>query len=142
MSILYQTAASAASGRDGVTRLEDDTLSFDLSVPGSGKEGTNPEQLFALGYAACFDSAAKMVAHRLKLPLESSETRASVALKQADDGYRLVVAIGLKTSGLSREQAEQLLATAHQTCPYSRALRGTADVSVSLLEDVSLRMIA
>lgn len=135
MKTIYETAATAAAGREGKTSLEDGTLEFNLSMPGSGKEGTNPEQLFALGYAACFDNAVKIVARQLKLPLESSATTAKVALAQAENGYRLIVNIGLQTSGLTAEQARQLLQASHATCPYSRALSGDADVTVNLIED-------
>ncbi len=134
MSTIYETAATASAGRSGMTQLEDGRLSLNLSVPGAGKEGANPEQLFALGYAACFDNAVKMTARRMKLPLESSETRAVVAMMQRDGSYRLSVQISLRTTGLSSEQASELLETAHQTCPYSNALRGDADVAVSLVD--------
>ena len=133
MSPIYQTTAFAAAGRSGTARLEDGSLSLDLSVPGSGKPGTNPEQLFALGYAACFDNAVKLTARRLKLPLDSSETRANVALVQDGGNYRLSVAIGLRTGGLTEAQARQLLDAAHAICPYSSALRGNADVAVALI---------
>ena len=133
MSPIYQTTAFAAAGRSGTACLEDGSLSLDLSVPGSGKPGANPEQLFALGYAACFDNAVKLIARRLKLPLDSSETRADVALVQDGAAYRLSVTIGLRTSGLTQAQAQQLLDAAHQTCPYSNALRGNADVAVALI---------
>lgn len=132
MARIYQTTAVAAAGRGGVTRLEEGSLSFDLSVPGSGKAGTNPEQLFALGYAACFDSAVKLIAQRMKLPLESSETRANAGPVQDGEAYRLSVTLGLRTSGLNEAQAQELLDAAHQVCPYSNALRGNADVTVAL----------
>lgn len=134
MATIYETAARAAAGREGTTQLEDGSLSLDLSVPGSKKPGANPEQLFAMGYAACFDNAVKVVARRMKLPLDSSETRATVALVEAGEAYRLSVSIGLRTSGLTDEQAQELLQAAHQVCPYSNALRGDADVSVELID--------
>lgn len=134
MSVIYETAALASAGRSGTTRLEDGSLSLDLAIPGSGKTGANPEQLFAMGYAACFDSAVKLIARQMKLPLESSETRTAVALVEREGGYRLSVEIGLRTEGLSEEQAKTLLEAAHKTCPYSKALRSDADVSVSLID--------
>ena len=134
MKKIYETAASAAAGRNGRTQLDDGSLALDLSVPGSGKPGANPEQLFAMGYAACFDNAAKVVAHRQKLPLTASETRVTVALVQDGELYRLAVTIGLKTEGLSAEQAQALLEASHQVCPYSNALRGNADVTIGLLD--------
>ncbi|MGL4279818.1 MAG: Ohr family peroxiredoxin [Albidovulum sp.] len=132
MSTIYSTSARAAAGREGTTRLDDGTMSFDLSVPGSKKPGTNPEQLFAMGYAACFDSAAKAVARQMKLPVTATETQATVDLVKVDDGFRLAVRITLKTEGLTPDQAEDLLRNAHKMCPYSRALRGDADVTVAL----------
>jgi lipoyl-dependent peroxiredoxin len=132
MSTIYTTSARAAAGREGTTRLDDGSMSFDLSVPGSKKPGTNPEQLFAMGYAACFDSAAKAVARQMKLPVTATETEATVNLVKVDDGFRLAVKITLRTEGLTREQSEELLRNAHKMCPYSRALRGDAEVTVAL----------
>lgn len=132
MSKIYSTSARASAGREGTTRLDDGTLSFDLSVPGSKKPGTNPEQLFAMGYAACFDSAAKAVARQLQLPVTATETQATVELLKVEFGFRLAVRITFKTEGLTRAQSETLLAAAHKLCPYSRALRGDADVTVAL----------
>ena len=134
MTAIYETTAVAAAGREGTTRLEDGSLSLDLSVPGSGKAGANPEQLFALGYAACFDNAVKLIARRMKLPLESSETHANVALVQDGEIYRLAVTLGLRTTGLDATQAQELLDAAHKVCPYSNALRGNADVSIGLID--------
>lgn len=134
MSRIYSTSARASAGREGTTRLDDGTLSYDLSVPGGKKPGTNPEQLFALGYAACFDSAAKAIARQLQLPVTATETRATVDLQKVEYGFRLAVKITLSTKGLSRAQSETLLAAAHKLCPYSRALRGDADVTVALAD--------
>ncbi len=134
MKSIYETSAFAAAGREGKTQLTDGSLAFDLSMPGSGKEGANPEQLFAMGYAACFDSAVKAVAHRQKLPLESSETHVTVTLDQDGDLYQLAVAIGLRTTGLDQTQAKLLLEGAHGVCPYSRALRGAVQLEVGLID--------
>lgn len=132
MSIIYSTSARAAAGREGTTGLDDGSMSFDLSVPRSKKSGTNPEQLFAMGYAACFDSAAKAVARQMKLPVTATETQAEVDLVKVEDGFRIAVKITLRTKGLNRDQAEELLRNAHKMCPYSRALRGDAEVTVAL----------
>lgn len=134
MKKIYETAAFATAGRGGRTQLDDGSLAFDLAIPGSGKEGTNPEQLFAMGYAACFDNAAKVVAQRQKLPPHTSETHVTVALVQDGEQYRLAVKIGLKTSGLSKGQALELLEVAHAVCPYSDALRGNAQLDIALLD--------
>lgn len=108
-------------------------MSFDLSLPGSEKPGTNPEQFFAMGYAACFDSAAKAVARRPKLPVTATETRAKVDLTQADHGFRLSGRITLRAWGLSREQAGELPRRAHPSCPYARAMRGDAGVTAAIV---------
>ncbi len=130
---IYETTAFSAAGRHGRTQLSDGSLEFDLSVPGSARDNPNPEQLFALGYAACFDNAVKVVAQYQKVPLISSETHATVALIRENKLYRLQVLIGLRTTGLTNAQAQTLLEKAHQVCPYSNALRGNAEVEIGLL---------
>ncbi len=82
MKIFYTTRATATGGRSGHTALDDGSLAFDLVVPGSGKSGANPEQLFALGYAACFDSALELTAKKLKLPLTGSHTSVAIGIGQ------------------------------------------------------------
>ncbi len=128
---IYKTSALASSGRNGITSLADGRLSLLLATPGASKKGHNPEQLFALGYAACFDSAVKITARRMDLPLADSETKVTVALKQDHETYKLDVDIEVITNGLNQEQTDRLVAAAHTVCPYSNALRGNADVRVS-----------
>ncbi|MCA8889201.1 MAG: Ohr family peroxiredoxin [Parvularculaceae bacterium] len=131
MKVIYTTTAAASAGREGNTALTDGALSLDLAVPGSGKPGHNPEQLFAMGYAACFDSAAKISAKKLGLPLKGSKSSVTVSLVQNGETYRLDVKVDLGTEGLSEEQAKTLSDAAHNTCPYSNALRGNVTVSHS-----------
>ena len=102
-------------------------------APGSGNAGTNPEQLFALGYAACFDNALKHVAERMKLPLASSQTSAEVGMGQTPEGgFRLDADLHVTLAGLDQAAAEALLAKAHAVCPYSNALHGNVEVRLHL----------
>lgn len=129
--MIYSTSAHANGGRQGTTSLDDGSLSLALATPGTADLGHNPEQLFAMGYAACFDNAVKLTAKRLKLPLESSETHVTVGLKKDGEKYKLDVKIDVTVTGLEQAQKEELLKAAHQVCPYSNALRGDADVHLS-----------
>lgn len=128
--MIYSTSASAQGGRNGTTALDDGSFSVQLAMAGTGQPGQNPEQLFALGYAACFDQAAKLTAQRLKLPLTGSTTQATVALVKDGDSFKLAVTISFTAEGLTADQARELGEAAHAVCPYSNALRGNADVSL------------
>lgn len=131
MKIFYKTSATAVGGRDGRTELDDGSLGFDLvSFQNTeGKQGANPEQLFALGYAACFDSAMSLVAKQMKLSPTSAKTHVAVGIGQKPDGaYSLDLDITITTEGLSQEQAHALIEKAHAVCPYSNAVRGNVDV--------------
>lgn len=129
MKIFYKTRATAVGGRTGHTELDDGSLSFDLVAPASGKSGVNPEQLFALGYSACFDSALNHVAQLKNIPLKGSKTSVQVGMGQLPDGrFKLDVDIDVEVSGLNQEDAEALVDQAHQVCPYSNATRNNIDV--------------
>ncbi|WP_353172570.1 organic hydroperoxide resistance protein [Acinetobacter rudis] len=129
MKIFYKTRATATGGRAGHTQLDDGTLALDLAVPGSGKEGTNPEQLFALGYAACFDNALPFAAKQLDMEYSSSKTSVEVGIGiLSSGGYALDIDLYIEITGLSQEDAEKLVAATHKTCPYSNATRGNVDV--------------
>lgn len=131
MKIFYQTQATATGGRTGKTALDDGSLAFDLALPNGEQQGTNPEQLFAMGYAACFDSALNLVAQQMKLPLSDSHTSVQIGIGQVLGGaYRLSAKISVKTQGLSQAQAESLVEKAHQVCPYSNAVRGNIEVEL------------
>lgn len=135
MSTLYQTRATAVGGRDGHVRTDDGLLDVTLSMPKAlgGKEtGTNPEQLFAAGYAACFQSALAFVARQQKIGLTGSTVTGIVGLAPIEIGFRLEVALEIETQGLSQAEAEALVATAHKVCPYSNATRGNIDVALSV----------
>jgi Ohr subfamily peroxiredoxin len=129
MKILFKSGATAVGGRAGHAALDDGSLSLDIAMPGSGRKGNSPEQLFAMGYAACFDSAINVVARMKKIPLGGSETKAEVGLGQTEaGGYKLDVDLSVEITGLAQADAEALVAAAHQVCPYSNATRDNIDV--------------
>src|SRR5881394_1888935 len=136
MNILYTaTAHATGDGRNGHAATDDGLLDIDLRIPKEmGGEGgaTNPEQLFAAGYAACFHSALKLVARKMRVPVEDSAVTAEVGLVKHGVGYGLQVGIEVELPGLDEAQARQLIETAHQVCPYSAAIRGNVEVQLSL----------
>ncbi|WP_207479313.1 organic hydroperoxide resistance protein [Arenibaculum pallidiluteum] len=140
MAILYTTKASATGGREGTAASEDGRLQVQLSTPkelgGGGGTGTNPEQLFAAGYSACFLGALKYVAgqEKVKVPAEASVT-ATVGIGPREDGtgFGLDVALAVSLPGIDRETAERLAGKAHVVCPYSHATKGSLDVRVSVI---------
>ena len=135
MTTLYTTRATVVGGREGHVRSEDGLLDVQLSMPKAlgGKEtGTNPEQLFAAGYAACFQSAVHHVARTQKIALTGSTVTGQVGLAAQGTGFKLEVALEVETQGLSQADAEALVAAAHEVCPYSNATRGNVDVAISV----------
>lgn len=135
--ILYQASMIAHGGRDGRAVSADGRFELALSVPkelgGPGGEGSNPEQLFAAGYAACFLGAVKLVARlgKIALPDEVS-VRATVGIGPVPVGYALAVELQVSLPGIDRTQAEEIVAAAHQRCPYSNATRGNIDVTLTI----------
>jgi len=133
--ILYTAQSTATGGRDGRAVSSDQVLNVALTTPrelgGAGGAGTNPEQLFAAGYSACFLSALKLVAGKSKvaLPAASSIT-GSVGIGPAAVGFALQVELKISVPGLPREQVQQLVEQAHLVCPYSNATRGNIDVNL------------
>lgn len=137
MKPLYQTQVVTTGGRQGRVTSDDPQLALELSMPkslgGPGGNATNPEQLFAAGYGACFESALRLVARMKKIALTSVEIHATVTLLQEDSGgYRLAAALKGVLGGVPRETAEQLMAAAHEVCPYSKATRGNIEVTLSV----------
>ena len=135
MSAHYTASASATGGRDGHIDTSDGLLHFDLSIPkelgGPGKPGTtNPEQLFASGYAACFGSAIDHVAKMQKLAPTDIKVVADVTLNASDTGFGLAVTLHCSMSGLDHAAAEKLVHDAHQACPYSKATRNNIPVEL------------
>ena len=137
MSNIYTAQATAHGGRAGKIESSDQRLKLDLSVPGEmggdGGQGTNPEQLFAAGYAACFQGALGVVGRRNKVDTTESEVTAQVGLQKNGLSFGLDVELQVKIPGVDREMAEKLVAEAHQTCPYSVATRGNVDVRLVVL---------
>lgn len=135
--ILYTAeATSTGEGRNGHVHTSDDRLDLDLAMPtelGGTGEGTNPEELFACGYAACFHSALKFAALKQHVKLPGSAVTARVSLGPEGEAFALAVKLVVELPGLEREQALQFVEAAHQVCPYSRAARGNIGVELELL---------
>jgi lipoyl-dependent peroxiredoxin len=135
---LYTAVATAHGGRTGRVRSNDGLIDISLAMPtslgGPGGQGTNPEQLFAAGYSACFESALRLVARRQKAPLEDASITAHVTIGRTDDGgFGLAVELHGNLTGVGKAAAQALMEAAHQVCPYSRATRG--NIPVTLLVD-------
>jgi Ohr subfamily peroxiredoxin len=135
--ILYTAEATAVGGREGHSRTSDGRVDVALDVPrelgGSGGPGTNPEQLFATGYAACFQSALLRIAAGQNLDLNDSRITARVGLGTLNSGgFGLAASLDLDAPQLTREQGLELMRRAHQDCPYSRATRGNIEVALSV----------
>ena len=136
MPEVYRTSAvSTGDGRHGHSRTTDGMIDVDLATPkeqGGPGGATNPEQLFAAGYAGCFHSALKVVARGAGVTLTGSEVTVTVGLLKDDGAFSLTVVITADLPGIPPEQGEKLLALAHQRCPYSKATRGNIDVQLTL----------
>jgi lipoyl-dependent peroxiredoxin len=138
MNVLYTATANATGdGRNGHTASEDGLLDLDVRVPkemGGPGGATNPEQLFAAGYAACFHSAMKFVAAADKLDTTGTEVSASVSIGMlASGGFGLAVELDVHAPALERSVAEALVAKAHEVCPYSNATRGNIEVKLTVV---------
>jgi len=132
---LYTAVATAQGGRDGRAKSDDGLLDVALAPPkalGGNGAGTNPEQMFAAGYAACFGSAIGAVARAQKITTGPVSVTTKVTLGTVGQGYGLAVELEASLPELPREQAEALVAAAHQVCPYSNATRGNIAVDVKL----------
>ena len=138
MSALYTASATATGdGRGGHTRSSDGVLDLDLAVPkgmgGPGGHLTNPEQLFAAGYAACFHSAIKLVAGKQKITLTDTAITVDVGIgPNGKGGFGLTIAIEAELPGLDEATAQGLIEAAHQVCPYSNATRGNVEVNLTI----------
>ncbi|MDH1500205.1 organic hydroperoxide resistance protein [Comamonas terrigena] len=131
--VLYTAHAHTTGGRDGASRTDDGRLAIALSSPGGAGQGTNPEQLFAAGYSACFIGAMKAVAARQKLTLpQDLAVDAEVDLGPVGQAYGIAVRMTIHLPGMDPAQAQQLVDTAHQVCPYSNATRGNIDVTLKI----------
>lgn len=131
--VLYTAHAHTTGGRDGASRTDDGRLDIALSSPGGAGKGTNPEQLFAAGYSACFIGAMKAVAARQKVTLpQDLAVDAEVDLGPVGQAFGIAVRMTIHLPGMDKAQAQQLVDTAHQVCPYSNATRGNIDVTLKI----------
>lgn len=138
MKILYKTKAVSVGGREGKVKVENSPLEFELATPvelgGTGKIGVNPEQLFASGYAACYDNALLHVARRKKIELGETSVAVEIGMGAGEKGaFVLVGAIEATFSGIDQETADMLVQEAHKVCPYSNATRGNVEISVKAI---------
>jgi osmotically inducible protein OsmC len=140
MSALYTAAAmSTGEGRNGHVRSSDGRVDLDLAIPkemGGSGNGSNPEQLFAAGYAACFHSALKLIAGQRKVKIDDSSVSADVGIGATDTGgFALSVTLHTELPGLEQATADELVEAAHQVCPYSNATRGNIPVTLDTSVD-------
>lgn len=132
--VLYTARTRTTGGRDGASRSSDGRLDIQLSSPGTAGGGTNPEQLFAAGWSACFIGALSVSAVRMKVQLPGSvAVDAEVDLGTTSGLYGLAARLKVSLPGIDREVAQQLVAAAHETCPYSRATRGNIPVDIQIV---------
>ncbi|MBA2590509.1 MAG: organic hydroperoxide resistance protein [Alphaproteobacteria bacterium] len=132
--ILYTAQTHTTGGRDGASRSSDGRLDVKLSTPGTAGAGTNPEQLFAAGWSACFEGAMAHAARQMKIALPAGvAVDAEVDLNLGDSGFFLRARLNVSIPGLDRETAQRVVEAAHQTCPYSKATRGNIEVAVNLV---------
>jgi Ohr subfamily peroxiredoxin len=133
--LLYTAKAHTTGGREGgASRTSDGRLDVKLTVPGTPGNGTNPEQLFAVGWSACFLSAIKHVGAKMKVKIPADvAVDPEVDLLMGDDGFSLRARLNVSLPGLDREVAQKVLDAADQTCPYSKATRGNIDVAINLI---------
>ncbi|QIF05450.1 organic hydroperoxide resistance protein [Roseimicrobium sp. ORNL1] len=133
--VLYTAKVHTTGGRDGgASRSNDGRLDIRHSIPGSKNPGTNPEQLFAAGWSACFEGAIGIAARKAKVALpEDMAIDAEVDLTLTDGGYELQARLNVSLPGLERSVAQALVDEAENTCPYSKAIRGNVDVQINLV---------
>ena len=133
--VLYTARTHTTGGRaNGAARSSDGRLEIALSTPGTAGNGTNPEQLFAAGWSACFEGAMGIAARKMRITLPVNlAIDAEVDLCATDDAYFLQARLNVSVPGVEREVAQTLVDTAHQTCPYSKAIRGNVDVVVNVV---------
>jgi osmotically inducible protein OsmC len=137
MTPLYTAEATAIAGRDGKVKTSDGKIDLALSLPkelgGPGGAGTNPEQLFAAGYAACFGSALKMIAGQKKVAVTEVKVTAKVHIGKQDPVFGLAAELQVSLSGVDRAQAESLVNAAHDVCPYSLAVKKSMNVKLTVI---------
>ena len=137
---LFTSSATAVGGRQGRVESSDGNIKLDLAMPGTPRakelpNATNPEQLFACGYSACFDGALQHVARQERVKFESQVTANVSFLKdEGDQGFKIAVTLQVKGHGIEKARLEELVHKAHDFCPYSKATRGNIDVSLEVVE--------
>jgi lipoyl-dependent peroxiredoxin len=132
--VLYTGKTHTTGGREGASRSSDGRLDVKLSTPGTSGTGTNPEQMLAAGWSACFIGAMGLAAAKLKIALPAdTAVDAEVDLGTTDGAYFLQARLNVSLPGVERETAEALANAAHQTCPYSKATRGNIDVVINVI---------
>jgi lipoyl-dependent peroxiredoxin len=134
--VVYTAKAHTTGGRDGgASRTDDGHLDVKLSIPGAHGTGTNPEQLFAAGWSACFLSAMKIVAAAMKVRLPAdSAVDAEVDLGTANGGYFIQARLNVSLPGIEREEAQKIVEAAHLQCPYSKATHGNINVVTNIVD--------
>lgn len=131
--VLYTAKTHTTGGREGASRTDDGKLDVQLSPPGTNGTGTNPEQLFAAGYSACFIGAMKAVAARQKVTLPAGlSVDAEVDLGPVGQAFGIAVRLHIHLPGMESAQAQQLVDAAHAVCPYSNATRGNISVTLTI----------
>jgi len=133
INTLYTAHVHVTGGREGSARSSDGRLDLRLSTPGGPGQGTNPEQLFAAGWSACFEGAMAIAAKAKGITLPPGlAIDAEVSLRRGDDGFSLAARLNVRVPGVDTDIARQLIETAHRTCPYSKAIKGNIDAVVTL----------
>ena len=137
---LFTSSATAVGGRQGRVESSDGNIKLDLAMPGTPRakelpNATNPEQLFACGYSACFDGALQHIARQERVKFESQVTANVSFLKdEGDQGFKIAVTLQVKGHGIEKARLEELVHKAHEFCPYSKATRGNIDVTLEVVE--------
>ena len=132
--LLYTAKTHTTGGREGASRSSDGRLDIKLSTPGTAGSGTNPEQLFAAGWSACFEGAMARAAQQMKIALPADTAiDAEIDLNLADDGFFLRARLNVSVPGVDRDVAKRIVEAAHQICPYSKATRGNIDVVINVV---------
>ncbi|MGP4078411.1 organic hydroperoxide resistance protein [Pseudalkalibacillus sp. R45] len=132
--VLFTSQATAKGGRKGHVKSDTGQIDHDLVMPtdDTDKQGTNPEELFAAGYSACFDGALNLMASKEKKEIDSTVTADVSFMKDSsDNGFKIGVTLNVEVNGVSQEDAEDLVKKAHDFCPYSKATRGNIDVKLN-----------
>lgn len=137
---LFTASVTAVGGREGRVHSSEGNINLDMAMPGTPRkkelpDATNPEQLFASGYSACFDGALQLMARKAKVKFDSEVTANVSLLKdETDQGFKLAVTLQVKGTGIERDKLEELVHKAHEFCPYSKATRGNIDVQLEIVD--------